>query len=315
MANKKINDLVLGGAATDTMQLETDIGGSIANKITVAQLSTKIRVTDLKVATTVADSIQTTNAGTDGLAESTTVITTPGANQFQLTNGTTDLLVTSDCTIDQDLSTTSAVEFDDLTSTGAITITNGTPTILFNDTNDDNYAIRTSSSNAFTFIGEELNTSAKFWFFTGTGDGGDDNTLNLYGFGRAGALANTEFLSLKYLQAGTAYSIFTDSTGTGVGRNVRISADGASNQILVSTDGNVSMTGVLTVTGGVILPVDTTDVTNPPTDAELDAAFGTPASNGTGWTTYLDDNGAGTAFYQIVSDGTNWFVSTYTKAV
>lgn len=73
--------------------------------------------------------------------------------------------------------------------------------------------------------------------------------------------------------------------------------------------------GNLEVSGNIIQNVDTTDVSNPPTDAELDAAFGTPATVGTGFTTYIDDNGAGANFYQCVSDGTNWWTFTATKAV
>jgi hypothetical protein len=56
------------------------------------------------------------------------------------------------------------------------------------------------------------------------------------------------------------------------------------------------------------------DVSNPPTDAELDAEFGTPATLDEGFTAFIDDNGAGTNFYQVVSDGTNWWYSALTKA-
>ncbi len=59
----------------------------------------------------------------------------------------------------------------------------------------------------------------------------------------------------------------------------------------------------------------TTDVSNPPTDAELDAAFGTPPTVGKGWYRYINDNGAGGNFYKVVSDSTNWWVFTGTKAL
>lgn len=61
--------------------------------------------------------------------------------------------------------------------------------------------------------------------------------------------------------------------------------------------------------------VDTTDVSNPPTDAEIDSIFGTPATVGAGFTAYIDDAGAGSNFYQVTSDGTNWWIFTGTKAV
>jgi hypothetical protein len=64
-----------------------------------------------------------------------------------------------------------------------------------------------------------------------------------------------------------------------------------------------------------MLPVSTDNVTNPPTDAELDTAFGTPAAVGAGFTALLDDNGAGANVYHVASDGTNWWYIAMTKAV
>ena len=112
MANIKINDLTLAGAVSDTMQLETDIGGSVANRITAAQLSTKILTTDLQFSGTLANAIQITNVTLNGLDESTTTLTEPAANQFQINRGTSSLLVQTSSTLDQDLSTTSDVTFN-----------------------------------------------------------------------------------------------------------------------------------------------------------------------------------------------------------
>lgn len=56
------------------------------------------------------------------------------------------------------------------------------------------------------------------------------------------------------------------------------------------------------------------DVSSPPTDAELDAAFGTPATVGDGFVGLLDDNGAGASVYLVASDGTNWWYTALTKA-
>ena len=61
--------------------------------------------------------------------------------------------------------------------------------------------------------------------------------------------------------------------------------------------------------------ISTVDVSNPPTDAELDAAFGTPATVGKGYVIHINDNGAGANFYRVVSDSTNWWVFTGTKAL
>ena len=66
---------------------------------------------------------------------------------------------------------------------------------------------------------------------------------------------------------------------------------------------------------GVRTQCATDDVSSPPTDAELDTAFGTPAAVGAGFVGVLDDNGAGAAVYLCASDGTNWWHSAMTKAV
>ncbi len=58
----------------------------------------------------------------------------------------------------------------------------------------------------------------------------------------------------------------------------------------------------------------TANVSSPPTDAELDSAFGAPADVGAGFMGTVDDNGAGTAGYIVWSDGANWFYVAGTKA-
>ena len=57
------------------------------------------------------------------------------------------------------------------------------------------------------------------------------------------------------------------------------------------------------------------NVSYPPTDAQLDAAFGTPAAVGDGFVGVLDDNGAGTDVYLCVSDGTLWWYETLAQAL
>jgi hypothetical protein len=68
---------------------------------------------------------------------------------------------------------------------------------------------------------------------------------------------------------------------------------------------------VITRKGMVYSPVN---VSNPPTDAELDTAYGTPATVGAGFMRLLDDNGAGANVYLIGSDGANWWYTAMTKA-
>lgn len=57
----------------------------------------------------------------------------------------------------------------------------------------------------------------------------------------------------------------------------------------------------------------TTNVSNPPTDAELDGALGSPA-NFYG-VAVIDDAGGGTTWWLIVSDGTVWLYEQLSKAV
>ena len=66
---------------------------------------------------------------------------------------------------------------------------------------------------------------------------------------------------------------------------------------------------------GIKVTLHTDDVSNPPTDAELDAIFGTPATVGGGFVALIDDNGANTNEYLVWSDGTKWFYVAGTAAV
>lgn len=59
------------------------------------------------------------------------------------------------------------------------------------------------------------------------------------------------------------------------------------------------------------------NVSTPPTDAELDAAFGDPTAVGSGFIGVVDDNDAGTTVYWVYSTGTagEWFHVLGTKAL
>lgn len=67
---------------------------------------------------------------------------------------------------------------------------------------------------------------------------------------------------------------------------------------------------------GVRLQVCADNVTDPPTNAELDTAFLSPEGKGKGFAGISDDAGADTTIRLIVSTGTSWFYSAkWTKAV
>lgn len=79
--------------------------------------------------------------------------------------------------------------------------------------------------------------------------------------------------------------------------------------------GDVRARGNIKADGDITQRVHIDNVSNPPTDAELDAFFGTPATVGAGFTAYIDDQGGSANFYQITSDGTSWWIFTGIKAV
>lgn len=64
------------------------------------------------------------------------------------------------------------------------------------------------------------------------------------------------------------------------------------------------------------LGITSSDVSDPPTDAELDALYGQPWDVGAGWHAFLWDGiSASDKFYLIVSDGLNWRHIALTLAV
>jgi spore coat protein U-like protein len=144
--------------------------------------------------------------------------------------------------------------------------------------------------------------------------------ITLFGTDAVADTVNIEALSIK--ATGTEYSLIADKSGTGASRPIRIAASSFSaNDIYISTSGKIgfgtatSLTAQINVNGDIKQTVHTDNVSNPPTDAELDSVFGTPATVGAGFTVYINDNGAGNNFYQCVSDGTNWWGFTATKLV
>lgn len=69
----------------------------------------------------------------------------------------------------------------------------------------------------------------------------------------------------------------------------------------------------LHVNGNIKQSITTGNVSNPPTDAELDSFFTSPASKGDGWTVYIQDDNSDN-FYQVVASGNNWIVFAGVKA-
>lgn len=64
---------------------------------------------------------------------------------------------------------------------------------------------------------------------------------------------------------------------------------------------------------GIVISTD--NVTNPPTDAELDTAFGDAATLYNGFVGLVDDNGAGTVVWLCCIVNNAWWYEQLTKAV
>jgi len=88
--------------------------------------------------------------------------------------------------------------------------------------------------------------------------------------------------------------------------------DAGSNNIGIGVSG--IPTAKFEINGDIKHLVNTNNVSNPPTLAELNSIFGSPAALGAGYTAYLNDNGGGVDFYKCVSDGVNWWIFTGLKA-
>jgi hypothetical protein len=67
-------------------------------------------------------------------------------------------------------------------------------------------------------------------------------------------------------------------------------------------------------TGGVLFKISIANVSNPPTDAELDSIFGNPVLIGN-FVGIVNDNGSNIDVWLCVSTGLNWFYENLTKAV
>jgi len=76
----------------------------------------------------------------------------------------------------------------------------------------------------------------------------------------------------------------------------------------------LTATGIVNIPGGVRTKISVANVSNPPTDAELDTAFGTPATVGDGFIAVIDDANAHTRFWMVFALGGAWAVEEFAKA-
>jgi len=146
---------------------------------------------------------------------------------------------------------------------------------------------------------------AKLAFRVAPADGNAVERITLRSSGRVG-IDQTEPEDKLHVSGAVALDdITTPSTPSSDTHKIYAKSDG-----IYVLDSSGSEIGPL----GTHIPVYTNNVSNPPTDAELDSAIGTPATVGAGYTALLDNSGAGSNVYYVASDGTNWWYTAMTKA-
>ena len=74
-------------------------------------------------------------------------------------------------------------------------------------------------------------------------------------------------------------------------------------------------TGIWQFVQGLRTLTATDNVSDPPTDAELDTAFGTPATVGEGFVGLVDDGNAEATIWLCAAIGSTWWYEELTKAV
>lgn len=109
------------------------------------------------------------------------------------------------------------------------------------------------------------------------------------------------------INAGTTNQTFINCGGT-------ITDNNGTNTIINGTD--VSTIGSrYDFNVGLTTIQSTANVSSPPTDAELDAAFGTPATLGRSFIGFVDDASLETDMWMVTTSDNSWWYSAMTKAV
>ena len=90
--------------------------------------------------------------------------------------------------------------------------------------------------------------------------------------------------------------------------------DAATANQYLTVNGHIVGLEKATFTAGLSTLQSVANYSDPPTDAELDAAFGTPATLGRGFMALLDDNDADTDGYIVWTSDASWYYIKATKA-
>lgn len=117
---------------------------------------------------------------------------------------------------------------------------------------NQSYTLTGSGNYGLAFQGNNTGRDSIIDFYSFDGNSSVDNTLNIYSRGTSTNAVNTESLSIGWNVSNNSNVIKSKQTGTGVLRNISLEA-GVVNQLLLSTNGNSSFTGNVSIS-------DTTDL-------------------------------------------------------
>lgn len=235
------NDDTLADNSSNALATQSAIKGYVDSQI--GTVNSFLELTDTPVAYTTANSLYTTNGTPDGIIETTTLLSQPAENQFKITRGTTDLLMTADltasatCDLNQNLSTTSSVAFNGLDVDGATTLDQTTI-----NTTDGEFSVSGTNGATINTTGTLLlNSSAGP---IGVGSSNVDQNINIGTLGiRTINIGNsTAEIDLK-----------CDTTITDVGTQLTLAYDGT-NKTTLNTDASGDLTctpsgGITTING------------------------------------------------------------------
>lgn len=132
---------------------------------------------------------------------------------------------------------------------------------------------------------------------------------------------NNVFLGFEsgYYETGSN-KLFIDNAARANEADARVKAlvygifDAATANQYLTVNGHIVGLEKATFTGGLSTLQSVANYSDPPTDAELDAAFGTPATLGRGFVALLDDNDADTDSYIVWTSDASWYYIKATKA-
>ena len=110
--------------------------------------------------------------------------------------------------------------------------------------------------------------------------------------------------------------VVNEDSGAAVTDDFRAETTSNASALVVDASADEVLTAVIfKANAGLNTKVSTDDVADPPTDANLDAAFGTPVALGAGFVGIVDDNSGDTDVWLCYTSDTSWFYLQGVKAI